>query len=113
MSPELIPPGIFQPHKDGIVLNIFVQPKASKNQIAGCHGDAVKVKLTAPPVEGEANRQCLKFLAKALKRPKSALEIVSGHTSRHKRILIHADSDHDPEAIKKSVSALLFPSGLS
>jgi len=72
----------------GIVLKVFVQPRSAKNMIAGQHGDALKIKLTAPPVDGAANKMCIQYLAKFLKVPKSALEIISGHTSRTKRILL-------------------------
>jgi len=56
-------------HPEGIVFKVFVQPRSSKNQIVGAHGDALKVKVTAPPVAGAANRMCLKFLAKNLSDP--------------------------------------------
>jgi uncharacterized protein (TIGR00251 family) len=56
--------------------------------IAGLHGDALKIKLTAPPVDGSANKMCIKYLAKQLNLSKSSLEIVSGHSSRTKQILI-------------------------
>ena len=75
----------------GIVFKIFVQPRSSKNMIAGLHDDALKVKLTAPPVNNAANKMSIKFLAKALGVPKSSLEIVSGHTSRNKQVLLHSD----------------------
>jgi len=61
--------------------------------IAGLHGDAIKIKLTAPPVGGEANKMCVKFLSKCLGVPKSSLEIVSGQTGRTKRILIRTVAD--------------------
>jgi len=72
----------------GIVLKVFVQPRSAKNMIAGQHGDALKIKLTAPPVDGAANKMCIQYLAKFLKVPKSSLEIISGHSSRTKRILL-------------------------
>ena len=72
----------------GIVFKVFVQPRSAKNMIAGQHGDALKIKLTAPPVDGAANKMCIQYLAKFLKVPKSALEIISGHSSRTKRILL-------------------------
>ncbi|MFZ0724625.1 MAG: DUF167 domain-containing protein, partial [Desulfobacterales bacterium] len=55
-------------------------------------GDTLKIKLTAPPVEGAANTLCLKFLARRLGLPRSSLEIVSGHTSRTKLILVRAEN---------------------
>jgi hypothetical protein len=80
--------GCFHDHPDGVVLSIKVQPRASKTMIAGIQGDTLKVKLTAPPVEGEANKQCLQFLAKLIGVPKSNLEILSGGGSRHKQVLV-------------------------
>lgn len=77
-----------RPHPEGLVLKIFVLPRSSKNMLAGRHGDALKIKLTAPPVEGAANKMCLTFLAQRLGLPKSSLEIVSGHTGRKKLILV-------------------------
>ena len=75
----------------GIVFKVFVQPKSSQNMIVGLHGDALKIKLTAPPVANAANMMCLKFLAKTLKVPKSSLAIIAGHTSRQKQVLLKAD----------------------
>jgi uncharacterized protein (TIGR00251 family) len=77
-----------QLHPEGIVLKIFVLPRSSKNMLAGRHGDALKIKLTAPPVEGAANKMCITFLAQYLGLPKSSLEIVSGHAGRKKLILV-------------------------
>jgi uncharacterized protein len=74
----------------GIVFKVFVQPKSSQNMIVGLHGDALKVKLTAPPVDNAANMMCVKFLAKALKVPKSSLDIIAGHTGRNKQVLLKA-----------------------
>ncbi|MFH1985217.1 MAG: DUF167 domain-containing protein [Pseudomonadota bacterium] len=75
-------------HADGgLLFTVTVQPRASKNAVAGRHGDTLKIRLTAPPVDGAANKACIAFLAKQLGVAKSALEIVSGHTSRTKRIL--------------------------
>jgi len=72
----------------GIQFKIRVQPRSSRNSIVGLHGDALKVKLTSPPVDGAANKMCIAYLAKCLGKPKSSLEIVSGHTSRTKLILL-------------------------
>ncbi|MCF8078070.1 MAG: DUF167 domain-containing protein [Desulfobacterales bacterium] len=73
---------------DGLVFAILVQPRASKNEAVGLYGSAVKIRLTAPPVEGKANKMCAAFLAKSLGVPKSAVEIVSGHTGRTKQVKI-------------------------
>ena len=76
-----------QENLQGIIFKVFVQPKSSKNMITGAYGDAIRIKLTAPPVDGAANKMCIKFLAKCLKVPKTSLEIISGHTSRTKCLL--------------------------
>lgn len=81
-----------QPHPEGFILKVFVLPRSSKNMIVGRHGDTLKIKLTAPPVEGAANTLCLKFLARRLGLPRSSLEIVSGHASRTKLILVRAET---------------------
>lgn len=81
----------FQPHPEGFVLKVLVVPRSSKNMLVGRHGDTLKIKLTAPPVEGAANTLCLKFLASRLGLPRSSLEIVSGHAGRTKLILVRAD----------------------
>jgi uncharacterized protein (TIGR00251 family) len=77
-----------QPHPEGLVLKVFVLPRSSKNMLAGRHGDALKIKLTAPPVEGAANKMCITFLAQRLGLPKSSLQVLSGHTGRTKLILV-------------------------
>ncbi len=74
----------------GVIFKVLVQPRSSNNMLAGLHNDALKVKLTAPPVNNAANRMSIKFLAKALGVPKSSLEIVSGHNSRNKQVLLRA-----------------------
>lgn len=74
--------------KQGLVFKITVQPKSSRNMVAGIYGDTLKIKLTAPPVNGAANKMCINFLAKSLKVSKSSLEIVAGHSSRTKKILL-------------------------
>jgi hypothetical protein len=73
---------------DGIVLNLHIQPRASKSEVCGVQGDALKIRLTSPPVDGAANKLCREFLADLFHVPKSAVDIVSGETSRHKRVKI-------------------------
>jgi uncharacterized protein (TIGR00251 family) len=75
--------------KDGdVVFSVRVQPRASKDEIAGEMGGALKVRLRAPAVEDRANEALVEFLAQLLKRPKSAVRILSGERSRTKRIEI-------------------------
>lgn len=66
------------------VLKVRVNPRSSRNQVTGWNGDTVAVKLTAPPVDGAANKSALEFLAERLEIKKSQIELVSGHTSRDK-----------------------------
>jgi uncharacterized protein len=75
-------------HRDGVTIDLHVQPRASRNEIVGVQGEELKVRLTSPPVEGEANRLCVEFIAKRLGIAKSAVELISGDKSRHKRLLI-------------------------
>lgn len=72
----------------GIIFKIKVQPRASKNEVVGVLGDALKVRLTAPPVDGEANESCISYFAKLFKVTKKDVEIISGHTGRNKTIFI-------------------------
>lgn len=74
--------------KDGVLFKVRVQPRAAKNQVAGLYEDAVRLRLTAPPVEGEANEACRAFLAGLLNVPRSRVEIVSGHIGRSKMIRV-------------------------
>lgn len=92
---------------------MYIQPRASKNEIAGMHGDALKIRLTAPPVGGAANKMCLKYMAKCLSVPVSRLEILSGQTSRTKHVLLK--NEHDKAAagsfsrMKQHIEASLVP----
>jgi len=75
----------FRVAADGrITLTLHIQPGAKKTETAGLHGDALKIRLAAPPVEGKANEALIKFIAEALKLPKSAVNLKSGQTSRRK-----------------------------
>ena len=77
--------------------------------IAGQHGDALKLKLKAPPVDGAANKMCIQYLAKCLKIPKSSIEIISGHTSRTKRILLRFNNEKNTvSAEKKRITRLII-----
>ena len=71
-----------------VVLAVRVQPRASKNEIAGVMEGALKIRLQAPAVEDRANEALCAFLAELLKRPKSAVRILSGERSRSKRVEI-------------------------
>jgi uncharacterized protein len=73
---------------DGVTFAIKVHPRARKNAIGGQIGDALKVSLTAPPIEGRANEECIEFFAKLLKVRRSSVTIASGQSSRNKVIRV-------------------------
>jgi hypothetical protein len=69
-----------------LVVSLHIQPGAKKTEIAGLHGEALKIRLAAPPVDGKANAALVAFLAKTCGVPRSAVALVSGETSRSKRV---------------------------
>ncbi|HEY6260953.1 MAG TPA: DUF167 domain-containing protein [Nitrospiraceae bacterium] len=77
-----------QDTKAGAVLSIHVQPKASTTECAGIHGDALKIRVAAPPVDGAANDELIRFLARRLSVPSSSIQIHSGASGRRKRVLV-------------------------
>lgn len=79
-----------------LILTLHIQPGAKKSGIAGLHGEALKIRLAAPPVDGKANAELLGFLAKACGVSRSAVELLSGETSRAKRVRI---SGADPARV--------------
>lgn len=72
----------------GVVFKVRVQPRAAANKLVGLHEDALKIRLTAPPVEGEANEACRAFIADLLSVPRSQVKIASGATERNKIIKV-------------------------
>jgi uncharacterized protein (TIGR00251 family) len=80
---------------DGWLIAVHAQPGAKKNVVAGLHGDALKVRVAAPPVEGKANAALTAFVAGALGLPRRSVRIVKGESSREKLLLV-ADSAADP-----------------
>jgi len=75
-------------HRQGATFAVKVHPRAKKNAITGAVGDALKVALTAPPIEGRANEACIEFFAKLLNVPRSSVTIAAGQTSRNKVIRV-------------------------
>lgn len=72
--------------KGGVRLHLFIQPKSSKNQIVGPHNGMLKIKIAAPPVDGEANSELIEYLAKFFKVPKRDITLVKGDTGRQKTV---------------------------
>ncbi|PKG76386.1 YggU family protein [Shewanella sp. Choline-02u-19] len=85
-----------------LLLQLYIQPKASRDQIVGLHGEELKIAITAPPVDGKANAHLTKFLSKAFKVPKGDITILKGLMGRHKQVLIHS-----PRLIPPAIQNLL------
>ena len=79
---------IVQDTKAGAVLSVHIQPRASTTEYVGIHGDAIKIRVAAPPVDGAANDELIRFLAGQLSIPTSSVRIHSGASGRHKRVLV-------------------------
>ena len=77
---------LFRETSGGVSFSVKVHPRARKNAITGELGDALKIALTAPPVEGKANEACIDFFAKLLEVPRSSVTIAAGQASRNKVI---------------------------
>ena len=90
---------LLQTNPDGIIVSIRVQPRGSKDEIAGVHDGALKVRLRSPALEDRANEALCDFLAQLLKTPKSAVRILSGHRSRNKRVEIRGISEQQVHAL--------------
>ncbi len=85
-----------------VVITLHVQPGARSTEIVGLHGDALKLKLAAPPVDGKANDCLIAFLAGRIKVAKSSVDIVTGHSNRRKRVRVRG-------AAQLALEALLVP----
>jgi len=88
-----------QRRDDAVTFAVRVQPRASKDEIAGEMAGAMKVRLRAPAVEDRANEALIEFLAQLLKTPKSAVRILSGHRSRGKRVEIRGVTEQQVLAL--------------
>ena len=82
-------PGFLRVQADGLLLAVKLQPRASANEIGELLGDELRIKVTAPPVDAAANEALLRLLAETLDCPRGRVELVRGHTSRHKVVKLH------------------------
>ncbi|WJV53158.1 DUF167 family protein YggU [Prodigiosinella aquatilis] len=87
---------------NGLVIQLYIQPKASRDLIVGLHGDELKVAITASPVDGQANAHLIKFLAKQFRVAKGLVTIEKGELGRHKQIKIV-----NPQTIPATVAELI------
>ena len=89
--------------RDGVLISIKVQPRASRTEIAGVLGDELRIRVAAPPVDSAANVELLKFLSKSLGVAKSAVTLEKGAASRHK--LVHVTGTNEATIIARLVAA--------
>jgi uncharacterized protein (TIGR00251 family) len=87
---------------EAVAFTVRVVPRASRNKIAGIHDGAVRIRLTAPPVEGAANEALISFLSGVLRVPKRDIELVSGQTARSKVVSVSGLSPAEVEARLRS-----------
>jgi uncharacterized protein (TIGR00251 family) len=73
-----------------LILDVHVQPRAAKDEIVGYHGDRLKIRIAAPPVDGKADQHLIRFLAEVFKVPRREVVLLSGETGRDKRLRIIA-----------------------
>ena len=78
-----------QDHKDGALVRVHAQPRASRNAVAGLHGDALKIAVQAPPVDSAANEALRDFLAELFGLPRARVSLRTGETSRKKTFQLH------------------------
>ncbi len=73
---------------DSLILTLHIQPGAKKTEVVGLHGEALKIRLAAPPVDGKANAALIDFIAARVGVGRTAVELISGETSRSKRLRV-------------------------
>lgn len=87
---------------DGIIANIRISPNAKKNEIIN-DGEIIKIKITAQPIDGKANKALVEFLSKNFKIPKTSIKILKGETSKDKTILFMTDDEEKINCVKNSL----------
>ena len=93
---------IFKIKDDGVWMKLRVSPNSSKNQIVP-EGEIIKLKITAQPIEGKANKAVIEYLSKLLKVPKTSIEIIKGETSKDKTIFIKTPDEEKKLEIKEKI----------
>ncbi len=99
-------PSCMRETSKGIIISVTIQPGASREECVGLQAEALKIRVTAPPVDSAANKALIKFLSKKIRIPKSHVAIIKGGTSRHKQILLAGlkPADLDPFFLKSCAS---------
>src|SRR5881394_1018509 len=98
-------PAFLRVESDGVMLSVKLQPRASANEIGEPLGDELRIKVTAPPVDAAANEALIRLLADFFDCPRSKVELVRGHTSRHKITKLYGLS------AEQAMAKLLAPPG--
>jgi uncharacterized protein (TIGR00251 family) len=88
-------PPFLRIQSDGVLLSVKLQPRASSNEIGEALGNELRIKVTAPPVDAAANEALVRLLAETLDCPRNRVELVRGHTSRHKTVKLYGYSADD------------------
>ncbi len=88
---------------NSVALALYIQPKSSKNGLNGQHGDELKLSITAPQIDGKANKAVVAYLAKFFGVPKSSVSIKSGRQSRHKRCVVEGVALEEVQKALKTV----------
>ncbi len=93
-----------QATREGLLLSLYIQPSARKDELCGIRAGSLKIRLNAPPVDGRANKRLVEYLARVFCIKRSSVEIVGGHTSRTKQVRL---KDIEKERVETVVSTLL------
>jgi uncharacterized protein (TIGR00251 family) len=88
-------PAFLSAHRDGVILSVKLQPRASANEIGEALGNELRIKVTAPPVDAAANQALIELLAEKLDCARGRVELIRGQTSRHKTLKLHGFSPEE------------------
>jgi len=94
----------FKEQDGAVIFKVLVQPRASRNELVGIHGDCLKIRITSPPVENQANKKVCEFLSKLMGVGKRQVEIVEGRKSKVKKVRITGSTS---EEIKNKLEQLI------
>jgi len=93
----------FKEEDGAVIVNVLVQPRASKNELVGIHGDCLKIKVTAPPVENQANKKICEYLSRLIGISKRKIEVIKGQKMRVKKVRI---SDSTLDEVRKKLNVI-------
>jgi uncharacterized protein (TIGR00251 family) len=95
LNPRTLESFLGRPSVKETLVKVYLQPKSSKNEVVGPYRDGIKVKVTAPPVEGKANESLIRFLARECRISPSSIEMIKGHHAREKILKIAGNIDQE------------------